>query len=578
VSSSLNPYQERAVVASGHCTILACPGSGKTTVIAARAARLLKENELGMLCAVTFTRDAAEGLKNRIIAGCKAQSKRLGVGTFHSLALSQLKKASGRKSSRLLSESERHSILRRYWLQHDPKDSVLTFDDVLSAIDAAKSRISTPVFNDEPTRLVYLDYQDFLASEGVMDFSDLLLKAVEKMNDGSMQPMKIKWLLVDESQDMDEVQMEWILCHGRQGIEVTLVGDDDQSLYSFRQALGYAGMQEVTFALSSTATTLPVNYRCAANILHHAAKLIAFNKDRADKKITAARADNGTIRVIRAADRFSEVDFIASEIRDWNKNKQTGDWAVLARTNVTLDVVEAKLTGIGIPFLRTDGKSVWDHSIGGVLVSLLRTASDGSWTGIAHTLSFCGIHAEHVNGHSKRTTGDCVSRLDAAIADTSDSSDKKTLLKLRMGVASWTEQTAKKDRPDLVIYGVTSFLAEFLHKKPKQAVLLKNLESSLVQMKGSLAQRISLIGRSNDKDKKHLVHLMTLHASKGLEFDCVWIMGAEEGSLPHVDSTEEDERRLMYVGMTRARHRLIISSSIEDGNESRFIEEAGLVE
>lgn len=95
-------------------------------------------------------------------------------------------------------------------------------------------------------------------------------------------------------------------------------------------------------------------------------------------------------------------------------------------------------------------------------------------------------------------------------------------------------------------------------------------------MPGSLAQRLSILGRSNANRQKHAVQIMTLHASKGLEFDNVWIMGCENGNLPHTDSTEEDERRLLYVGMTRARHRLILSSAIEEGLESRFLEEVGL--
>jgi superfamily I DNA/RNA helicase len=105
------------------------------------------------------------------------------------------------------------------------------------------------VFSDPALESVFHGYQDLMESEGSMDFSDLLLTTVNKMTSGEMPPLPIRWLLVDEAQDMDEVQMEWILLHGRSGIEVTLVGDDDQSLYAFRHALGYEGLQEVTFAL-----------------------------------------------------------------------------------------------------------------------------------------------------------------------------------------------------------------------------------------------------------------------------------------------------------------------------------------
>lgn len=147
------------------------------------------------------------------------------------------------------------------------------------------------------------------------------------------QPLPIKWLLVDESQDMDEVQMEWILLHGRAGAEITLVGDDDQSLYAFRHAMGYAGLQEITFALASMEVTLPVNYRCAQNILEHAARLIAHNKNRAEKKIVAHRTDQGKISILRLVDRDGEADTLTRTILEDAKDAQ---WAVRNRPATTV--------------------------------------------------------------------------------------------------------------------------------------------------------------------------------------------------------------------------------------------------
>lgn len=549
--------------------ILACPGSGKTRVLSARAARLLANHPKGRLCAVTFTRDVAEELRSRILTSCgQDHARRLAVGTFHSLALAQIKRGSRRKPPRLLSEGERLAVLRRCWKQHAPNSS---FDDVVQAIDAVKARLAPASFADPSLEAVYHGYQELMESEGAMDFADLLLHSVRRMASGDTPPLPIRWLLVDEAQDMDEVQMEWILLHGRAGAEVTLVGDDDQSLYAFRHALGYAGLREVMFALSATETTLPVNYRCAPNILDHAAKLIAHNRNRAAKKITAHREDAGEILVIRAPDRWAEVDRIVATI---TKGSQDDEWAILARTNSILDAAELVLSDIGRPFVRTGGKSIWEHSIGSVFVGLLRSVLDDSWTGLANALSFCGIHAEWVNGHSRRSSGGCGTRLESAIEQSpGDDGTRKALLRLRMGLASWSDQ-ATKGRPTLVVHGVAAFLAEYC--KPTQANLLRKLEASVARMPGSLAQRLSILGRTHPNREKPAVQIMTLHASKGLEFDNVWIMGCEDGNLPHTDSTEEDERRLLYVGMTRARHRLILSSAMEEGLESRFLEEAGL--
>ena len=312
-----------------------------------------------------------------------------------------------------------------------------------------------------------------MESEGAMDFADLLLLSVHRMASGGMPPLPIRWLLVDEAQDMDEVQVEWILLHGRAGADITLVGDDDQSLYAFRHALGYAGLQKISTELSATVTTLPVNYRCAPNILAHAAKLIAHNRNRAAKKITAHREDVGEIRVIRAPDRWAEVDQIVETIE---KGAQDDEWAILARTNLILDTAELALSGINRPCVRTGGKSVWEHSIGSVFSGLLRSVVDDSWTGLANALSFCGIHAEWVNEHSRRSFGGCIARLESAIEQApDDDGSRKTLLRLRMGLASWREQAAK-GRATLVIHGVAAFLSD--PKRPIESTLAAMMKTA----------------------------------------------------------------------------------------------------
>lgn len=498
---------------------------------------------------------------------------RLAVGTFHSLALNQQKRFSKTKPPRLISDGERMAVLRRCWRQHAPS---LNFDFICKAIDASKSRVKPPSFSDPSLEAVYRSFQEVMASEGAMDFSDILLRAVHRMHDQAMEPLPVRWMLVDEGQDMDEVQMEWILVHGKQGVEITLVGDDDQSLYSFRHALGYTGLQEITFALSSTEITLPVNYRCAPNILAHAAKLIQHNSDRAPKKITAFKENIGELKVYKETDRNAEAAALADFICETNPGQE---WMVLARTNAILDAAEIALVARGIKVLRSGGKSIWEHSIGALYSGLLRSIAGSSWTGIANALSFAGVQASEVNNHSTRTSGvdHILNRLDAAIAHAKSSDeDHRILTKLRMGMGAWT-QLVKEGGTNLVIYGASQFLQEFC--KEHELKLLKSFEKSLAKLKGTLAQRLNFITRSNEQemnDKTQFVQLMTLHASKGLECDNVWIMGCEEGNLPHVDSTEEDERRLMYVGMTRAKNRLAISSAMEEGIPSRFIDESGL--
>lgn len=565
----LNSFQDRAVKTQGHCTILACPGSGKTRVLSTRAGHLLSNHELGRLCAVTFTRDAANELLERILDTCgQGNMRRIAAGTFHSLAMAQLKRNSKSKIARLLGDAERTALLRRCWQEYAPE---LKFDDVLKNIEAAKAKVASVGFSDLGMQRVYDGYAEVLKSENVMDFSDLLLTAVRGMASGEVAPLPLRWLLVDESQDLDAVQLEWVLAHGRNGVEVTLVGDDDQSLYSFRHALGYDGIKEASIALGAIDLTLPVNYRCAPNILEHAAKLIGKNTNRAAKNIKAFKTDPGEINVHRVATRPDEGALISSTIKGGPK----GQWAVLGRTNTLLDTVEVALSMNGVPYKRMGGKSIWEQSIGGVFAGLLRSVANNSWTGVANTLAFSKFDAGWINELSRESAGSCVQRLDIALDQVQDDRRSKTLLALREGFVSWEEQAAM-GRTSLVVHGVAGFLAK--QCKSTQVSLLTSLEAAFCRINGSLAQRLALISRNkNDVDVADgVVQILTLHSSKGLEFENVWIMGSEEGNLPHTDSTEEEERRLMYVGMTRAKSRLVISGALSEGLETRFLEEAGL--
>ena len=565
----LNQFQERAVKTQGHCTILACPGSGKTRVLSTRAGHLLSNNELGRLCAVTFTRDAANELLERILDTCgQGNMRRIAAGTFHSLAMAQLKRNSKSKMPRLLGDAERSALLRRCW-QENASD--LKFEDVLKNIEAAKAKVEAVAFSDLGMQRVYDGYVEVLKHENVMDFSDLLLTAVRGMANGEVAPLPLRWLLVDESQDLDAVQLEWVLAHGRNGVEVTLVGDDDQSLYSFRHALGYDGIMEASLALGAIDLTLPVNYRCAPNILEHAAKLIARNSNRAAKNIQAFKTVPGEIIVQREATRAEEGALIASTIKGGPK----GQWAVLGRTNSLLDSVEVALSTNGVPYKRMGGKSIWEQSIGSVFAGLLRSVSNNSWTGIANALAFSRFDPGWINELSREVSGTCIDRLDIALEQVRDDKGNKTLLALREGFVSWQDQ-ASMGRTSLVVHGVAGFLAK--QCKSTQVSLLSSLEASFSRLSGTLAQRLSLISRNrNDVDvAEGVVQIMTLHSSKGLEFENVWIMGCEEGNLPHTDSTEEEERRLMYVGMTRAKSKLVITGALSEGLESRFLEEAAL--
>ena len=241
-----------------------------------------------------------------------------------------------------------------------------------------------------------------------------------------------------------------------------------------------------------------------------------------------------------------------------------------------LDEIEIVLKTAGLEVKRTGGKSIWEHGVGAVFAGILRSVATSSWMGMANAMAFCGGNPSWINENSRASGGDVVVRFDAAIQSAPNEKSRKVALSLREGYLSWSDQ-AQKGRVNLVVYGIVGFLSN--HCKEGQRKLLNLMQMTFAErLKGTILQRLNVLSRS-EKDnaaEEGVVQLLTLHSSKGLEWDNVWIVGCEEGNLPHTDSTEEEERRLMYVGMTRARKMLIMSSALSEGMESRFFEEAGL--
>jgi len=285
----------------------------------------------------------------------------------------------------------------------------------------------------------------------------------------------------------------------------------------------------------------------------------------------AERTANGSIKVHRLVDRFDEAVSVVKAIGE-SKNQT---WAVLARTNSLLEIVEAELLLNGIPYRLSGGRSVWDGMVGSALVGLLKSLQADSWTGMANALSMCGIKSELLNlDHTHKNCDQMLEKILSHMEDDADARAFKMIQSVRRGCVDWRKQMADGN-VSLAIYAASKWLAYYI--KSDRVALLKKLANIIAKLNGTLGQRLNTLSRFENNNHAAVgVLLSTLHGSKGLEFDCVWVIGAEDNNLPHPDSTEDEERRLFYVGMTRARDRLEISSSLADGAVSRFIKEAGL--
>lgn len=407
-----------------------------------------------------------------------------------------------------------------------------------------------------------------------------LLKAVAGLRAGTLKPLAVRWLLVDESQDMDEVQYAWLKAHSATGVLVTMVADDDQSIYRFRHAFGYGGLMRFVADHQARQITLPINYRCAPEVLGASARLISHNADRVNKAIQAAKPSGGTLQIRIFAERTGEPMAVAQAV-----HANPAEWAVLAHTNRLLNAVELACDVARIPVQRRGGSGFWETQHAASLVSLLRSIVDESWVGLRHALHWCGIKADGVHllqtllaSAPKAQWAALLARPPAALVDSLTvtfpprSPGRRVAWALMAGYADWVALAAA-GRENLVLAGVARFCATAAPERARETCgwALQALE----KMPDSLAARLAVAGQVRRRESEEgAVVLATLHAAKGLEFPHVWMIAVEEGVLPHLDGAVDEERRLCYVGMTRAETALIMSYAC--GSPSRFLTEAGL--
>jgi len=570
--------------------VVACPGSGKTRVVVIKIARILAQYPTARVCAVTFTRDAANELKERLIKliGKEAVEKRTRIGTFHSLAIRQLRHY--QQLGKVASPSEQFSfVLRAISSLEDP----IEVEEAVRIIETVKSSRHPVPEADHP---VYLAYAKILSKAKVEDLFDVLRKSLILMQEKTISPYPVNFMLVDEFQDTDEIQLAWVLEHVKADINVTVVGDDDQSVYSFRRALGYAGMERFRAATGATLISLGTNYRCRSEVLGAAKLLISHNQERIDKSLFAERGKGGSVTSLRLPDRDSEVERIIQEIikhvvpaPDGSKFTYTtppGRWAVLARNRHALNNLEQALGDRKIKYLRPAADSIWTTSPFSYFVGMLKSTQTGDAEGINNMLHWLGVSQIHINQLGAELNGDMFKLMDNVTPPMKGiPPDTVKLITPFIEVSKGWRSSVKAGYYRSAIEGITDFFIARI-SNPDVKSLFGNVARSVKSMNGTLLQRAnSLLNPIRDEQKKGAdqhedvapcgVSLMTMHGSKGLEFDNVWIIAAEDGVVPSSKNpVYDEERRLFYVAMTRARDHLFISCRVTSP-PSPFTIEAG---
>lgn len=595
---SLNPEQQAVVDHDGHCLVVACPGSGKTRVIVIKIEHLLATIPKSRVCAVTFTRDAANELKKRLLASAKERfgkdtapqivSRRTRVGTFHSLAIRQLR-ASG-KIGKIASPAEQLAYVHRALAMSEAE---IPLEEAVQIIETVKSSRAVVPEEDHP---VYQAYASLLKRAQIEDLHDVLRKSLHLMQTGEVPPYPVEYMLVDEFQDTDEIQLAWVLEHVKAGTKVTVVGDDDQSVYSFRHALGYQGMERFRAATDAKLIALGTNYRCRSEVLNAAGILIGHNQQRIDKSLKAARGPGGSVTSVRYSSRPLEAEAVIEKI--WSDVKPykndpwfiytvpAGKWAVLARSRRTLDCVEQALHARRIRYVRPPSESIWSRQPFVFFISLLRSLQTGEVVGIDQALHFAGLAHDHIGLVHESMQQDLWRLLDGTLPPLDGLPDdaSKALTKFAELAAGW-RRLVREGEYHLAILGVSVWFTDRI-KSDDERELFKTLSESVGKLSGSLVERVNTLtlpkseDQDKDKDKDEDdaasgVSLMTMHGSKGLEFDNVWIIAAEEGVIPSPKNpVYDEERRLMYVGMTRAKNHLTMTSRVIQ-SPSPFVIECG---
>ncbi|MCL4682716.1 MAG: ATP-dependent helicase [Rhodocyclaceae bacterium] len=589
---SLNSAQRDAVVSDEHLLCVACPGSGKTRVLVEKARHTLSANPAANIVLTTFSRDAAQEIRDRIAKSLgEGVRGRLKVGTFHALALSQLRKANA--LTKVLGEIETEHLIRRAIEQIS---SSVPFDEAEERISRCK--VDRTYAKTDPAAVQLMRaYDKLLERAGGCDFTDIMLRCVSLMDKGEVKPLSATHIYCDEFQDIDRIQFEWLRRHLSAGMISCAVGDDDQSVFGFRRALGYAGMMEFAALTGARLITLDVNYRSTEGILGSAGNLIKMNADRVPKALKAARGQGPWPRLCFCSDAEEQAERIVGELDELLKPRRaapdapaagTSEWrfmvrkgqaAVLARINQNLADIEAAFIKHRVPYVRS-GRGLWKTDEAQALVSLLNALDSGKGVGLEVALRFAKVADSVQTALIERGGGSLWALVESGGAGAPGGPEVARFF----GAAQKWRRDLKGGKTGEVIKGAAAWLGERAGKEQgpgaeRSARRLKKLGEILGEcFTGSLSSRIAATSR-DDADETGRVTLATFHASKGLEWDHVILADVVKGLVPKIgdqasDAAIEEERRVFYVAMTRARETLTVFSAQE--RKSEFLADAGL--
>ena len=589
--------------------VLAGPGSGKTSVIVERTAYMINEGKIpaSSILVVTFSRAAATEMKERFLKFVNRDRSEVTFGTFHGIFYGILKAAYNLNASNILSEEEKYSILRemteKFGQEMEQEGDFL--EEIAKEISVVKGNcISLEHYyasccSDEVFREIYNGYKNALRTRRKLDFDDMILCCYELF---SQRPdilkawqKKFVYILVDEFQDINSLQYKILQMLAAPANNLFIVGDDDQSIYHFRGARPEIMLNFTRDYPGAETVLLDVNYRCSGNILKTAMNVINCNKKRFRKKLTTPN-DVGMPVTCKVFDnpREEAVCVAAALKKRLEKGEKLENTAILLRTNQEAESLITALMEYQIPFtMKEQLPNLYRHWICRNLLAYLHMAAGDRSR--KNFLELMNRPNRYISRDALKNSQISFHDLREYYKDKDWMCDRITTLETHLRILGTLSPFAAVNfiRKGMGYEEYLREYAQFRKLKPEELLeILDRIHESTRGMK-NLKQWEDYIEDYTEKlneqakrqrDRKEGVTVSTLHAVKGLEYDIVYILNVNEGSIPYrkavLAESVEEERRLFYVGMTRARRKLVlayVNRQYEKEREpSRFLEETGL--
>lgn len=609
---SLNEQQKLGVFTTeGPVLILAGAGSGKTRVLTHRVAYLIEEKGVAPyhIMAITFTNKAAGEMRERIDSMIGMGSESIWVSTFHSSCVRILRRFADRlgyaNSFTIYDTDDSKTLMKDICKRLEIDTKIYKEKTFLNVISSAKNELISPEefaqnavgdFNKTRQAQVYREYQARLKANNAMDFDDLIMKTVELLKfDTEVRNFyqeKFHYIMVDEYQDTNTAQFELVrlLASGRENLCV--VGDDDQSIYKFRGANIYNILNFEKHYPNATVIKLEQNYRSTANILNAANGVIANNQGRKEKRLWTEAGDGEKIYFQQFESAYEEADFIARDIaaRVRRGEYQYGDCAILYRTNGQSRMLEEKLIMSGIPYKIVGGVNFYARREVKDLLSYMKVV-DNAQDDLA-VQRIINVPKRGIGATSIGKASDYAYHMGWNLFEALEKADEIPTLGRAAGKVAPFVALIHRFRSVCANQGVSALLQEIIDETgyveelqlegtDEAKARIENIDELITKvvsyeqeaeepsLSGFLEEVALVADIDSLADDGSYVVLMTLHSAKGLEFPNVYLSGMEDGLFPSymsitADNSEEEieeERRLCYVGITRAKQHLSITGA-----------------